>query len=247
MYLKTKGLVLRETRIKEADKLLTLLVPGKGRVTAKARGVLREKSRSAAACQLFCWSEFTLYENRGLLTVTEAEPAEMFSGLQTKPACFALAAYFSEICELLSDTDSVSDDLLRLVLNMFYALAKLDLNPELVRAAFEARALVFAGYAPMLECCSVCAHTPEDPVISLSGFSVRCFRCGEPEGSERRVSFGAYSALLHFVSSPLKKILSVSVTQEEIRELTSITEGWLESRVGGRSSRNYYKGMISYG
>ena len=247
MYLKTKGLVIRETRIKESDKLLTILAPGHGIITAKARGVLKDKSKNSAACQMFCWSDFTLYENRGYLTVTEAITCEMFSELQHNPAKFALAAYFCEICELLSMTDTVSDELLRLTLNMLYALSKLDYPIELIRCAFEARALVCGGYMPDIEVCVGCGCEPETPIISISEFSVRCVECAGDYGVEIPVSFDAYRTLKYFLSAPLKKLLSVSLSETDVKTLVSVTEAWLEHKVGGRNSRNYYKGMLNYG
>ena len=60
MFNTTKGLVLRETRYKEADRILTILTETDGKITAKARGALRKSSRTAAATQQLTWSELTL-------------------------------------------------------------------------------------------------------------------------------------------------------------------------------------------
>ena len=38
MFLTTRGLVLREVRYKEADKILTVLTQHEGKVTVRARG-----------------------------------------------------------------------------------------------------------------------------------------------------------------------------------------------------------------
>ena len=42
MFLTTRGLVLREVRYKEADKILTVLTQHEGKVTVRARGALRK-------------------------------------------------------------------------------------------------------------------------------------------------------------------------------------------------------------
>lgn len=226
---------------------MTVIAPVHGKLTVKARGVLKDKSRNSASCQLFCWTDLTLYENRGFYTVTEAVPVEMFSELQSDPVRFALGAYFCEICDLLSQTDNVSDELLRLTLNMLYALCRLDVSPELVRGAFEARALVCGGYMPDIEVCSGCGCEPETPIISISEFTVRCVNCPGEYGEEKPVSVEAYRAIKYFLSAPMKKLLSVSLSERDTALLVSVTEAWLESRVGGRASRNYYKGILNYG
>ena len=50
MFQTTRGLILREVRYKEADRILTILTESEGKITAKARGALRKSSRTGAAC-----------------------------------------------------------------------------------------------------------------------------------------------------------------------------------------------------
>ena len=52
----TRALVVRSVDYKDSDKILTLLTPDMGKLSAGARGC-RKKGRSiAASCQLMCWS-----------------------------------------------------------------------------------------------------------------------------------------------------------------------------------------------
>ena len=46
----TCGLVLRETDTRDADKILTVLTPDRGKLAVIARGARRKGSRVAAAC-----------------------------------------------------------------------------------------------------------------------------------------------------------------------------------------------------
>ena len=65
MYHTTRGLILREAKYKESDKILTILTETEGKITAKARGVARTRSKLAAATQLLCFSELTLFGHKG--------------------------------------------------------------------------------------------------------------------------------------------------------------------------------------
>lgn len=93
MYLKMDGIVLRETEYQEADKLLTVLTREHGKVTLKARNVKSRRSPLKAACQLLAFSEFTVFENRGFLTINEAVPREMFLDLRQDLELLSLASY----------------------------------------------------------------------------------------------------------------------------------------------------------
>lgn len=52
----TTGLVLKETRYKESDRILTILTPELGVISAAAQSSLRLKSKLFSACGLFCYS-----------------------------------------------------------------------------------------------------------------------------------------------------------------------------------------------
>ena len=62
MFKTTRGLVLREVRYKEADRILTVLTEDMGKMTVKARGALRKGSKIAAATQFLVFSELTMLE-----------------------------------------------------------------------------------------------------------------------------------------------------------------------------------------
>ena len=51
---KTKGIVLREVKTGESDRILTILTPDSGMISAAAKGAQRLKSKLFAATGLFC-------------------------------------------------------------------------------------------------------------------------------------------------------------------------------------------------
>ena len=124
MYVKTDGIVLKETEYKDNDKLLTVLTRDLGRITVKARGVKSGKSGSKAACQLLAYSEFTLFEQQGRYTVREAVSKELFPELQKDLELLALASYFAQVTLTVAQEDDPVPELLSLLLNALYAVRK---------------------------------------------------------------------------------------------------------------------------
>ena len=81
----TLGLVLKETRYKESDRILTILTPGLGVISASAQSSLRLKSKLFSACGLFCYSEFTLVPGRSLKrSTTTAMPCGISSRMNSR-------------------------------------------------------------------------------------------------------------------------------------------------------------------
>lgn len=78
MQTATTGLVLRQVKVGEADRIITILTPELGVVSASARGSLRMKSALFSATGLFCYSEFTLSSGRSHYFVDNAQVKKVF-------------------------------------------------------------------------------------------------------------------------------------------------------------------------
>jgi DNA repair protein RecO (recombination protein O) len=74
--LKTRAIVLRRTNYGEADRIVQLLTPENGKVSAIAKGVRKEKSKLASGIELFSVSELTIHQGKsdlGTLTSVRLE------------------------------------------------------------------------------------------------------------------------------------------------------------------------------
>ena len=139
MFKTTKGLILREVRYKEADRILTVLTEDMGKMTVKARGALRKNSKTAASTQLLAFSELTLLERNGFWSVSEGSTIEEFKGLRGDITALSLASYFAECVEALSEEGNPDPLLLQLILNCLFALANGMYSQTHIKTAFEMR------------------------------------------------------------------------------------------------------------
>ena len=72
------AVVLRVTKLGEADRIVTLLTRREGRVRAVAKGVRRTKSRFGGRLEPFSHVDLQLYAGRNLDIVTQAETLDPF-------------------------------------------------------------------------------------------------------------------------------------------------------------------------
>ena len=230
MYIVTKGIVLRETNYKEADKMLTVLTAEGGTRTVKSRGCRRKGSALAAASQLLAYSDMTLFEYKDYYTLNEGATVALFRHVRDDLEKLALGSYFAEVVEAAADEGRADQGLLSLLLNSLYALDALNKPLPLVKAAFELRLLCEAGYAPLADSCGVCGvETPERPLLNLSEGVLHCDTCREEvgEGISMPLSPGALSALRYIVYGAPKRLFSFLVDEESLRLLGDAAEAFL--------------------
>ena len=247
MHTTTKALVLRSVDYKESDKILTLLTQDLGKVTASARGSRKKGSPLAAGCQLLCWSEMVLYDYQGRWTVKEAATERQFRGVRDDLDKLALACYFAEVTELLAVEDMPSPELLSLILNSLHALDKLSKPLDLVKAAFELKAMCLAGYEPLLDGCAVCGtEPPEDPRFHLKEGVLHCARCRNEvgEGISMPLDGQALEAMRHIAYGDPKRLFSFRAEGESLRQLADLAEAYLHTQLErGFRTLDFYKQM----
>ena len=246
MYLTVRGLVLRITNYNDTDAYLTVLTPDYGKLSVIARGLRRKNSPLAAASQLLAYGEFTLFEYRGTYKVNEAHSIELFQQLRQDLTKLSLATYFAQVAEVLSQEDLPNPELLSLLLNCLYALSKLNLSEEKVKAVFELRCACIAGYTPDLHGCYRCGCDTADR-IDLSQGRLECEMCRDFESSGIRmpISVGVLDAMRYICACDPKRIFSFDAGEDTITTLAQVTESYLSTQLErGFSALDFYKTLL---
>lgn len=247
MYLTVQGLVIRVTPYKDNDALLTVLTQNQGKLTVKARGLHRKSSPLIAPCQLLAYSEFTLFEYRGMYTVNEAQFIELFQSLRGDLSRLSLGTYFAQVAEVVSQEDLPNPELLSLVLNCLHGLSKLGLQERKVKAVFEFRTACIAGYTPDLSGCRGCGDLHPD-MFDISQGVLECQACRNPASTGIRmpVSPGALDTMRYIVSCDPRRLFSFCAGDQTIIELSYLTESYLSTQLErGFSTLDFYKSLLT--
>lgn len=244
MHVTTSGIVLRSVDYKEADKILTILTPDHGKITATARGSRRKKSPLAAGCGNFILSTFVLYQYQGRWTVKEVDIDREFRHIHEDLPRFSLACYFGEVCELLALEQVAQDSIFSLFLNCLYVLDTRKETPlPLIKAVFEFRVACDSGYEPMLDHCHYCeSEEPPATQFSFLDGTIHCGRCGR---KEFHLSPASLSALRFIRAAHPKQIFQFTHSNPSI--LTQCTELYLQTQLEHAfRSLSFYNNLISY-
>ena len=241
MYLTTRGLVLREAKYKESDKILTILTETDGKISAKARGVQRTRSKIAAASQLLSFSDFTFFGSRGKWTINEAESLEQFRALRGDIELLALGSYIAELLEAVANENVPEPEILQLGLNALYALSNRLCPPAQVKAAFELRLMSLAGYRPQLDECAGCGRTDMDSArLFPEHGELFCPECRAVGGL--RMDRSVIDAMRYILDADPRRVFAFRLPEDELRALGGVTEAYalyeLDRAFG---SLDYYK------
>jgi DNA repair protein RecO (recombination protein O) len=200
--LKTEAIVLRGIRYGEADRVLHLYTPERGRVSAIAKGVRRAKSRFGGRLEPFFRLNLVLYEGRSdLLTVTSAETIAGHPRLREHGAAIDGAARACDAVSRLFGDGEPHPGVYHLLSNQ---LALLDREPQRASRAnalaFRLKLLLAAGFAPHLASCASCGE-PEH-LVGFSGAAGGVV-CGACEAGSFALSQEGHDFLVTALGRPL--------------------------------------------
>ncbi len=202
--LKTEAVVLRSLRYGEADRILHLYTPHRGRVSAIAKGVRRASSRFGGRLEPFFRLRIELHEGRGeLLTVTGAQTVDGHAGLRASARALDAAARACDAVGRLFETDEPHPGVFNL---LCHKLSLLDSDPaSATRAAalaFRLKLLHAAGLAPQLGACAGCGDA--EHLVGFSGAAGGVV-CGGCEASSFPLGAEAHEFMVDALGRPLSE------------------------------------------
>ena len=162
---RTEAIVLRRKDIGEADRILTLFTPGRGKIRAIAKGIRKPRSRKAGHLELFTRAKLLLAQGRDLDHVTQADMVEPYRALREDLLRSAYAAYMVELLDRFTPDEEENEALYNLLSQgLAWSSAAGDAaSPagpasalSLAARYYELHRLGIAGYQPQLQRCLVC-------------------------------------------------------------------------------------------
>lgn len=176
---RSEALVLKGFDLGEADRILTLLTPARGKVRVTAKGVRRTRSRMSGHLDLFTRSTVLLARGRQMDIVTQAETIDSFRAMREDLWRTAYAQYVAELLDQFAVEEAPNRPLYALAVRTFTRLA-LGADLDLMVRAFELSLLGLMGYRPRLFRCLECERPIEPGAnrFNAARGGVLCPDCG---------------------------------------------------------------------
>jgi DNA repair protein RecO (recombination protein O) len=213
---KEQGIVLRSHKLGEADKIVTILTQGSGKVRGVAKGIRKTTSRFGARLEPFTHVNVMLYRGRGSLdTITQAEILAPHRAIRDDLALFAAAETMVEATDKVAEEHERNVRLVLLLLGGLRALDRRPTDPAAVAESFVLKLLSISGFHPSLTACAVCGTT--SPTLFSSGLGgAVCATCAESDAGP--VSSAALAHLAALASEDLSRVGNVLAPDERLRK-----------------------------
>jgi DNA repair protein RecO (recombination protein O) len=242
----SEAIILKRSDLGEADRVVTLFAPYKGKFHAVAKGSRRPISKLAGHLELLNRSQLQLAQGRNLDIITQAEVRENFLRLRVELWHMTCGFYLAELVDRFVEERVPHADIYTLLLQTLRYLdadasalfaqraqpadasgTPLHGKTSLLLHYFELHLLTAVGYAPSLHNCVSCASAllPRENGFKASLGGVLCPQCSHLW--ERRLSLNAFKVLRYMQNKPWQEVARVRLNGALNLELQALMHSLL--------------------
>lgn len=201
---------------RDRDRMLHILTPDHGLISASARGACSVKSKLRPLSNLFSLCNFDFFYHKERFYVDDGELIEAFLGISESIEHLTAASHAAEVFRDLTRSSPPDNKYFDLWAYTIYEISQ-SKRPVLISRLSTLRLLAEAGYAPQLDNCSICQH----PITGEATFSFRtsgtlCRRhdCGDGSEDSLELNKGTLTLLRHILSAPFNRLYRFTVADD---------------------------------
>jgi DNA repair protein RecO (recombination protein O) len=242
-----RALVLRKTKLGEADLIVTMLAADGRQVRAVAKGARKTKSRFGARVEPFAVADLLLHTGRNLEVIAEAETVASHEALRRDYDRMAAAGVVVDLLDKISVEGQGEPQLFEMsnVTLSVMETAPVESLPLLV-AAFLLKALAMHGYRPSLDQCASCSDdTCDSTLFSPRTGGCLCDGCSPQDPVALRMSPDARAVMRALLRSRMADVEALGVDDALRSEVVRLVIAYTGYHVPARLKAldMYAKGM----
>ena len=224
----TEAIIIKKTKLGEADRILTFYTPHLGKIQAVAKGVRRPRSKLSGHLELLTHSLVSLARGRNLDTITGSQTINSFLPIKSNLELTSYALYVTELVNQFTAEHVEDYPLFQLLLETFKQLCQ-GQKSELILRYFELHLLNEAGYRPQLQHCVLCRSQLE-PTASYfcpGAGGALCPRCSRNQPSTYPLSVNGLEVLRLLQEGDYNIISQLEIDRKLSYELERIMRNYI--------------------
>ena len=224
----TEAIVIKKTKLGEADTILTLYTPNLGKIQGFAKSLRKTKSKMAGHLELLTHSQISLARGRNIDTVTGAQTINSFLPLKSDLELSSCALYATELVNQFAADDVEDQPVFQLLLATLQRLSQGD-NSDLVLRYFELQLLNAVGYRPQLEQCVACHQPLKETTNSFSpgAGGMVCANCRPSQPISYPLSWEAQKALRLLQGGNYESVSGMTLMPELSHQLEVVIRNYI--------------------
>lgn len=221
---RSEAVVLGRTDLGEADRILIVFTPTRGRLDVIAKGARKALSRLGPTLDLFNQVQIELTHGRELEVVRSVTAIDRHPRLREDLNAYGHASYCAELVRIFTQPREAHQEIYQLLVSSF-ALLDDGIDPWIIARHFEMALLDALGYRPELFQCVNCSRPIQQEVNAFSASlgGLLCPECRSEDPTAIPLSVNAQKYLRLLVREGLAAVVRLAPSAKERLEIQQVT------------------------
>jgi DNA repair protein RecO (recombination protein O) len=226
---RTQGIILKRRDFGEADRLLTVFTPERGKIDVIAKGTRKPTSQKTGHVELFTRADMLVHKGRDLDILAQAEMLAPYLPLREDLTRGAYASYAAELLDRFAAQDDEDYQAVFALLDGTLDRLCTDSEPRLAIRYYEVHLLDLVGFRPELTECVVSRDDvqAEDQFFSYGLGGVVTPGYAHEGVATVPVSMLALKLLRHIQRSPYSQVKALQVPAMVHHEVERLLLGYI--------------------
>ncbi len=225
---RTDALILRRSDFGEADRLLTVFTPERGKLRLLAKGVRKITSRKAGHIELFMLTDMLVARGRTWDIVSQAEIVQPYRALREDLDKTGYAYYLAELVDRITEEHDANAPLFELLALTLARLCEFD-DVFITLRYFELHLLSLTGFQPQLHFCIACneALEPVENYFHLADGGTLCPDHGRVRPNAEPISLPVLKVLRFLQTEPWEKVANLQLNPATRTQVEKLLLGYI--------------------
>ena len=226
---RTDAIILRRSDFGEADRLLTVFTPDRGKLRLMAKGVRKITSRKAGHVELFMLTDMLIAHGRTWDIISQAEVVESYRDLREDLDKTSHAYYLAELMDRFTEEHDPNQPLFELLALTLARLSHVD-DPSITVRFFEMHLLGLTGFQPQLHFCVACEEVIEPVENNYFHFvdgGVLCPTHGQSRPNAEIIPLPVLKVLRYLQTEPWERAAKLQLTPTTRQQVESLLLGYI--------------------
>ncbi len=173
----TQGVVIRSSNYHDNDKIVSILSPEYGLLSAKIKGARSGKAKLKFTALPFCYAQFELGTHNEYASVLSAHEIKSFFDITKDYSKYVCGSVILELSNIVAPMQENSEILFSAIVKALHTLCFDDANAILVLFRFFIGVLKLTGYQLNLDFCASCGVELHSPFLTHKTGGLVCSDC----------------------------------------------------------------------
>ena len=225
---RTDAIILRRSDFGEADRLITVFTPERGKLRLLAKGVRKTTSRKAGHVELFMLTDMLIAQGRTWDIISQAEIVEPYRDLREDLDKTSHAYYLAELVDRFTEEHDANAPLFELMAVTLAHLSHTD-NLFIALRYFELHLLSLTGFQPQLHFCVACneALEPVENYFHFADGGALCPEHGRVRPHAEPIPLPVLKVLRFLQTEPWEKVSRLQLTPTTRQQVETLLLGYI--------------------